>query len=81
MQKEQYARLGNSGNAVKSWQELQAECEDLIVRHKVIQDATLDQMSRLKLLLKETQAQLDRLEKIREEAAWEGGGPGGEWTR
>jgi hypothetical protein len=48
---------------VKTWSELQAECEDLITRHKVIQDATLDSINRLKLLLKETQQELESLEK------------------
>jgi hypothetical protein len=66
------------GESMKSWSELQAECEDLIVRHKVIQDATLDQMNSLKLLLKETAAELARLEEIRKDMAWRSAGPGGE---
>ena len=48
---------------MKSWSELQAECEGLITLHKVIQDATLDSINRLKLLLKETQQELESLEK------------------
>ena len=50
----------------------------MITRHKVIQDATLDQMNSLKLLLKETAAELARLEEIRKDMAWRSAGPGGE---